>query len=67
MQNVTEAKGEAEMTDAPDAARGVAGRLAEAFERDRGLAERQADRQPPANGSGENYRPLTLAPVRDGA
>ncbi len=49
MQNVTEAKGEAEMTDAPDAARGVAGRLAEAFERDRGLAERQADRQPPAN------------------
>ncbi len=32
---------------------------------------KQTDNPPPmtsyANGSGENYRPLTLAPVRDGA
>jgi len=39
MQNVTEAKGEAEMTDVPDAARRLAGELVDAFEQDRELAE----------------------------
>ncbi|MGI8902192.1 MAG: hypothetical protein ACR2IP_00665 [Solirubrobacteraceae bacterium] len=43
---MTEAKGGAEMAaEVPDAARQMAGRLAEAFERDRGLAEQLNDCQ----------------------